>query len=151
MGGHLLTTTEIEASRAEVWRVLADFDRYPEWNPYIAEVSGGLEPGRRLRVTVPPVALSSRPRTFEPTVLDVEPDAGFRWVAVMRSPRIFRGEHYFRLESLGADRTRLVHGELFSGLIRPLHRISRYRSTKRGFELMNAALKRRVETPERAA
>ncbi|HEX8206195.1 MAG TPA: SRPBCC domain-containing protein [Solirubrobacteraceae bacterium] len=146
--GHLVTTIDIEAPAARVWHVLADFGRYPEWNPYIAGVGGELTAGSRLQVTVPPVALSSRPRTFCPTVLDVDPEAGFRWVAVIRSARVFRGEHYFRLESLGANRTRLVHGERFSGLILPLHRVSRYRSTRRGFERMNAALKRRVESAE---
>lgn len=140
----LLTTLDIEAPAARVWDILTDFPRYPDWNPYISRVEGELVPLRRLRVTTPPVL--ARPHSFRPTLLDVDPGAKFRWAYIILSPRLFRGEHFFALESVDPGSTRLVHGESFSGLLTPLYMILRYHSTKREFERMNARLKQRVES-----
>src|SRR5690349_17967051 len=59
------TAIEIEAGPREVWRVLTDFARYPEWNPFITRISGDLVDGGRLQVRiVPPGAgrMTFRPR-----------------------------------------------------------------------------------------
>lgn len=147
----LITTVEIDAPRARVWATLTDFPRYPEWNPYIRDLAGELVPGGRLTITLAPLLPAAKPRVFRPIVLDVQPGVEFRWVGVLHSPRTFRGEHYFRLESLPGRRSRLVQGEYFSGLFHRLHRVSRYYSTKRGFERMNAALKLHAERHATAA
>ncbi len=42
---HLHTEIQIEADPAEVWAVLTDFDRYPDWNPFLVDVRGDAEPG----------------------------------------------------------------------------------------------------------
>ena len=45
------TDVEIDASAERVWSVLADFDAYPEWNPFIrAIVSWMWPPGWRRRL-----------------------------------------------------------------------------------------------------
>ena len=44
------TAIEIDAPPCAVYDVLADFDRYPEWNPYHVRVRGGLEVGAPLEV-----------------------------------------------------------------------------------------------------
>ena len=31
---------EIAAPPTAVWAILMDFDRYPEWNPFIVKISG---------------------------------------------------------------------------------------------------------------
>lgn len=36
---------EIDASPAEVWAVLVDLSRYPDWNAFTTEVRSSLEPG----------------------------------------------------------------------------------------------------------
>ena len=43
---------EIEAPAAEVWRVLTNFARYPEWNPYAIRIEADvrLADGRSFRV-----------------------------------------------------------------------------------------------------
>jgi hypothetical protein len=141
----LLTSVEIGAPAHRVWEVLTDFRRYPQWNPYITRLHGDLAPAQRITVTTPPVW--RRPRTFRPRVTQLERGTEFRWEGIIGSPAVFRGEHFFVLEALGPGRTRLLHGEDFSGALVPLHALSRYRSTKRGFERMNHALKTRLETP----
>lgn len=84
--------------------------------------------------------------TFEPTVLVVEPGRELRWAGVVLGRWIFAGEHFFVLDQIGPDATRLVHGERFSGLLGPLiMRGPALDATKRGFAAMNDQLKRRAE------
>lgn len=139
----LLTSVDINAPRARVWEALTDFPRHREWNPYMLRLEGTLAVGERLTVTTPPLLRS--PHTFRPTVIGLEHGRAFRWVGVGIAPWLFRGEHFFRLEDIAPGRTRLLHGERFSGALIPGHALLRYGSTKRGFERMNAALRRHVE------
>ncbi|MGZ5382453.1 MAG: SRPBCC family protein [Acidimicrobiia bacterium] len=34
------TSIEIDAQPARVWEVLTGFERYPEWNPFVASLHG---------------------------------------------------------------------------------------------------------------
>jgi hypothetical protein len=138
----LVTEVAIEAPRPAVWDILADWARYGEWNPYVRAISGSMKVGALLSVTVsPPGGMS---RTFHPVVTRVEPNQAFAWAWAMWRPALFIGEHIFELEDQPDKRTRLVHREEFSGLLTPLHRLSRFEVTRRGFEAMNQALSRRA-------
>lgn len=83
--------------------------------------------------------------TFRPKVLVAEPNTELRWLGRLLIPGLFDGEHYFRLSSLGSNRTRLVHGERFSGVLVPFAKSSLESATRAGFEAMNKALKARAE------
>jgi hypothetical protein len=55
------------------------------------------------------------------------------------------GEHYFKVEPLeGGAASRLVHGEEFSGLLMAVAG-GMLRAAEKGFNNMNAELKKRVE------
>ena len=43
----LHTEIQVEANPAEVWAVLTDFEHYPDWNPFLVEVTGVPEEGER--------------------------------------------------------------------------------------------------------
>jgi len=133
----LAAVTEIDATPTEVWSVLTDFDRYPDWNPFIPSLVGRCEVGARLRVTLAPPA--GRPMTLRPVVLAAEPVHEFRWLGRLFVPRLFDGEHRFLLEPLGSDRTRLTQSETFRGLLVPFTaRV--LDKTGDGFGAMNRAL-----------
>jgi hypothetical protein len=140
------TEIDINAPVERVWQVLTDFASFPQWNPFIRAIKGDLKPGSRMDMTSQ--FFKSREMNFRSTVLRVEPNRELRWLGHFLLPHIFDGEHYFLLEPLETGRTRLVHDEIFSGLLVPFFSNRLSQETRRGFEEMNRALKARVEKGE---
>ena len=143
----LRSEIEIEASAERVWRVLTDFDAYPEWNPFIRRVSGRPEVEERLVVRMRPSG--TRGMTFRPTVMKVVPNRELRWLGHLLVPGIFDGQHIFEIEELERARVRFVQREVFKGLLVPLLARNLDRDTQRGFEEMNRALRERAETTDK--
>jgi hypothetical protein len=139
----LRTEIEIEASPEEVWNVLTDFPRYPEWNPFLVKMKGPLRAGERLEVTMS-LPDSNKEYVFRPRLLLCEAPRELRWLGHLWFKGLFDGEHFFRLNESGPGITRLVHGEDFSGLFLRLA-LGTVTEAGRGFAYMNQALKRRVE------
>jgi hypothetical protein len=137
------TEIDIAASPARVWSVLMDFPAHPAWNPFVRAISGTPRIGERLVVSIQPEG--GKGMTFKPRVLVADAHKEFRWLGHLLLPGIFDGEHFFQLQALAPDRTRLVHGERFSGLLVPLARASLEGPTRAGFVAMNHALKARAE------
>lgn len=138
------TDIRIDAPPREVWRVLTDFARFPEWNPLITRASGELREGATLEIFVR--VPDSTARTFRPRVLKVVPGRELVWLGTLAVPGLFNGEHRFRVEPDGDSRSRFLHGERFTGLLIPLlDAAGVIRKTERGYHMMNEALKRRVE------
>jgi hypothetical protein len=143
MTREITTHIEIDAPASVVWEILVDFERHPEWNPFIEEISGEAKEGSRLSLTVRPPG--GRAMSFEPTVLAAAEARELRWLGRVGLPRIFDGEHRFVLEPQGTARVRLVHAECFRGILVPLLWRSLESRTREGFEQMNRALKARAE------
>ena len=136
------TEVEIAAPATEVWRILTDFPRYQEWNPFITDIAGECTPGSALEVQLS--LPEGRDYTLRPRLLRCEADRELSWRGHLLFAGLFDGEHFFRLQEVGENRTRFVQGENFSGV---LVRFSGRTITRaaRGFVYMNQALKRRVE------
>jgi hypothetical protein len=142
MALHLKTKLDIDAAPEAVWAVLGDLPSYSEWNPFIRQARGTVAAGERLALELQPTR--GRAMRFRPTVRVAEPDRELRWVGRLLLPGLFDGEHRFTLEPV-AGGTRLVQEERFTGLLVPFLARSLRRGTLPGFELMNEALKQRVE------
>jgi hypothetical protein len=142
----IATAVDIDAPAIAIWRVLADFAAYPEWNPFIRRLEGEPVAGARIRVTVEPPG--RKPMAFHATVRVAQPGRELRWLGRVLIPRIFDGEHAFIIEERTIEeRTggcRLRHEETFRGLLVPAFG-AMLDDTERGFANLNAALKRRVE------
>ena len=61
---------------------------------------------------------------------------------------MFKGRHYFILEELPNGKTRLIHGEKFSGLLSGLIMNMIGKETLNNFQNMNDSLKNRLENRE---
>ena len=138
------TELEIDASADAVWAVLADFDRYGEWNPFIVKIRATPAPGTPVDFTG---LIGSRKVKIQARMVEAREPRGFWW----RGPRsralgrLFRGEHYFEIHPLEERRCRFVHGERFSGWVVPLLERWLERVIRPTYERVNVALKRRVE------
>ena len=138
---HLHTEIQIEADPAEVWAVLMDFDRYPDWNPFLVDVRGDAQPGERLRVTLSPPG--ARRITMRPTVTELVPGRVLEWWGHLGVRGIFDGRHRFEL-SASSTGTRFVQQETFTGLLVPLLSKSLDGATAAGFTRMNEGLRTRA-------
>jgi len=114
------TSTDIDASPAEIWAVLTDYDAYPEWNPTQDGLDGA-------------------------TVVASEAHELLRWQTTTGVIGIFDGERTFTLEPIDGGGTRFTQSELFRGVVVPFVGASLKDETAPGFHAMNAALRERVE------
>ena len=130
----------IAAPPETVWALLTDPAEHAGWNPMIRGVQGRFAPGERPRLTM--VTPQGSSMTFRPRILVADPGRELRWLGRLGLPRLFDGEHYFRLVP-EAGGTRLIHGERFRGLLLWVIDVHRFRP---GFEAANEGLKRRAES-----
>ncbi|GGF33244.1 SRPBCC domain-containing protein [Echinicola rosea] len=135
----ITTRIHIHARPEEVWEVLMETNKYPEWNPFVTSLSGEMAEGNRIKVKLPGM-------TFAPKILTIRPFSEFRWKGKLLLNGLFDGEHSFELHPYNNDTTLFVHAETFSGLLVPLFKKQLRTTTKDGFEAMNNALKERVES-----
>jgi hypothetical protein len=142
----LHTEIEINARAERVWQLLTDFDRYSQWNPFIRSISGKPEPNAKLEAFIQPSG--ARGTKLRPTVLKAEPGRELRWLVQWRIPGMFYGEHYFTIERIEGDKVRFVQNEEFRGLLVPLFLWKFGADIRRGFNAMNAALKKLAESTE---
>lgn len=136
------TRVHIRASASRVWSVLTDFERYPQWNPFVRAVSGDLREGEVLSVLVQPVGGSAM--RFAPQLKAVQPQKMLTWKGTLLFPGLFDGIHEFVIQPTD-DGVHLFHNERFSGCLVPVLRRILERGTRPGFVAMNEALRARCE------
>jgi len=129
----------IKAPPERVWALLTDPEAHAAWNPMLHAVEGRFTPGRRVRLIMR--TPSGGTMRFRPRVLVADPGRELRWLGRLGLPRLFDGEHYFRLIP-EAGGTRLIQGERFRGLLLWAMDVQQFRA---GFEGGNAALKAMAE------
>lgn len=137
------TEITINAPVEKVWQILTDFPAYPDWNPFIRRFDVAPKLGNRFSVTLQPHG--SKPMTFKPVCLNLEPNKEFRWLGKLFVSGLFDGEHVFQLEPLPDGKTRLIHKEYFRGILVPLLWNMLDTKTRYSFNRMNEALKERSE------
>ena len=138
----LHTEIEIQSTPENVWQVLTNLDKYPEWNPFIHHAIGTAKVGEKVDITF---KSGSKEMTLHCIVVKVEPNKEFRWKYHVALPILFNGEHSFIIEQLEENKIRFIDREIFNGLLVPSQAKDIDTNTKQGFESMDKALKVRVE------
>jgi hypothetical protein len=136
----LYTEIDINAPPETVWRILTDFNRYPDWNPFIRSVSGNIEEGKRINVTL--TTKNGRDMGFKPMVMKFSRNSEFRWLGKIPG---FHGEHVFEIKTIGRNRVKFVQREEFTGFLTLIMGNKIVKDTRPGFQKMNRALKMLAE------
>ena len=137
------TNINIKASKAEIWALLADFNSYETWNPFIVSAKGSAKKGDSIEIIIKPP--HSKSTAFRPKLLVVDENREIRWLGTFLLPGLFDGEHYFKIIPNSDGTVNLIQGEFFRGVLAYLFMSSILEDTRAGFILMNEALKIGVE------
>ena len=140
---HINTAIVIDASLSEVWKVLGDPARFPEWNPLIKKFGGDIR--RRGQIHVELDIPGAGIRTYNAMLLGYQIEHEFIWEYDLPIPRLFTGKHKLIIDPVPGGRVRLRHEEEFRGLLVGPLTASYLEKKRRGFDAMNRALKNRVE------
>jgi hypothetical protein len=136
----LTTEIEINASPQRVWKILTDFDKYEQWNPFIHRIVGQAKEGSKIQIRIE--TPGGKNRKYEPTVTRVEESRELRWLG---KSFLLNGEHIFLIERLQPEHVRFVNREIFDGLLTSFFGRRTDEDIRAGFEEMNKALKERAE------
>jgi len=139
----LRTEIEINTTPDRVWKILTDFDKYEQWNPFINKIVGQAKEGEKIEIHIE--TPGGKNRKYEPTLTKVEQGRELRWLGKSSLPGFLNGEHIFAIEQLGQERVRFVQREVFDGLLASLFGKSLDTDVRQGLEEMNRALKERAE------
>ena len=144
---NLVTTLELktevvfDAPKEKVWEVLTDTDKYAEWNPFIISVQGEMVQGGQITNVM---VNEGKETTFTPIITVLDEYKSLEWLGSGLAG-MFKGNHYFKLLEYEEGKTKMIHGENFSGLLSGLIIQIIGKDTHANFELMNEAMKKRVE------
>jgi hypothetical protein len=137
------TEIEINTSPERVWKILIDFDKYEQWNPFIHKIIGEPKEGAKIEIHIE--TPGGKNRKYGPTLTKVDEGRELRWLGKSSLPGFLNGEHIFAIEQLEPKRIRFVQSEVFDGLLTSLFGKSLDTDVRLGLEEMNRALKERAE------
>ncbi len=136
MAKTIKTEIIIQATPEKVWTILTDFEKYPQWNPFVTSVKGQVEQGNKIQIRIEPPNGSGM--TFKPTVITKNENRELRWSGKFLFSGLFDGEHKFELIENGNGTVTFVQSEKFTGILVGLFNPQK---TQQGFMEMNKKLK----------
>lgn len=137
------TRIEIDAPAERVWSILADLDRYADWNPFTVRIETDFVVGHPI---VLHVSFDGRkPRRQVEILRRWAPGEALCWGMTIGPAWFFRAERVQRVEPLGSDRCRYISEDAFAGLFSPVVELLFGGKVQRGFDALAAALRSRAE------
>ena len=132
----------IAAPPEQVWRVLVDFERYPEWNPFTPKLEAELTPGAPVVITV---NLGGKQVVQREEMVEAVAPERLVWKTTYGGPLLLRAQRVQRLEPLEDGGTRYVSEDIMHGPLVPFVHLVHGRSLAEGFQAMADALAARCD------
>ncbi len=103
-------STRIAASPDDIWAILTDAPRYPEWDPGAERIDGEIAPGKKVTACIK----ANPGRGFPAEVTEFVPGKRMTWSSGMPLG-LFRGVRTFTLSPREDGTTEFTLKEVFSG------------------------------------
>ncbi|MCE9598860.1 MAG: SRPBCC domain-containing protein [Spirochaetia bacterium] len=132
------TEIQINASPAEVWKVISDAPRFPEWNPVHVKIDGEFKEGSAIKIHLKQP--DGKITAFGATVYHLVPESLLNQGG--GTPGVFTFNHTFRLEPSNGG-TRFTHTEEFRGIGLVFFNMD---WVEAAYVRVNEALKARIES-----
>ena len=142
----ITTEIEISAPPEKVWAIIADVNKWQDWSPIINKSSGSVSEGSKLNITMKGKVEGEDGPQYSPTITKLDRPKFFRWRDYMLTGFLFTNDKIFELEASSSG-TRLIHKELFKGLLAPLFCDHMETGVPPMLNAMNKALKELAEKP----
>jgi hypothetical protein len=137
----------VQAPAETIWAVIAEIERWSDWNPLYPKAEGTVRIGSPLTLEL---ALPDRkPQTIRPVVIDWIPNEQIHW-RLKALGGLVQTTRFLEIEKLTETGCIFANGELFAGPLGDLAVRSLGRAVRRGFVAMGEAVKRRAEAAWRA-
>jgi hypothetical protein len=132
----------IRAPAEAIWEVIADVERWSEWNPLYPRATGVIRIGAPLELDV---ALPGQAtRAIRPVIKDWVPNEQLHWRLSMVGGLV-KSTRYIEIERLVDNACIFSNGELFEGLLGPTIARRMRGVFRQGFAAMGEAVKSRAE------
>ena len=134
------TETIIDAPLDRVRELLADTSLYPQWHTLFPQVSGPMEVGAAIEVTV---ALPEiKPFTVRATIREYNAGVRLCWRYAYRLPGLFSWTYGYAIEEVEGGRVKLVQDSAYGGLLAPLYHLGMKKPLQIGLVELNKAVRR---------
>ncbi|HVH18202.1 MAG TPA: SRPBCC domain-containing protein [Myxococcota bacterium] len=135
---------EIDAPAERVWQVIADLDRYAEWNRFVVSCRSSLEVGAPIDMRVRVFPFFAQPQ--RETIFEHEPGRRLCYGLPAHASGALESRRCHEVEALGPARARYVSRFQLSGWLAPVIRLLLGRRLAAGFTAMSDGIQRRAES-----
>lgn len=134
---------EIDAPVERVWRILKDFDRYADWNPFSPRVETTLRIGDPIHLHV---RLLGKRLVHRVETVTRNERYTLGWEMKLLARFLLHAERVQTLVAIDESRTRYATEDCFTGWLRPLVLALFGRAVQRGFSDCALGLKKASES-----
>ena len=138
------TDIEILAPPSKVWPILTDINKWQDWSPIIKESRGEASVGSELTIAMIGKEEGEDGPIYNPIITELNEPKQLRWRAHMLTDFIFTNYKVLELEETSSG-TRLIHKEMFKGLLAPIFCGQMEEGVPPMLNAMNRALKEIAE------
>lgn len=130
----------IDAPFDRVRELLADTGLYPQWHPLFPLVTGKMEVGEQIEVTV---ALPEiKDFKVQATIREYSDGRSLCWRYRYRLPGLFSWTYRYEIKVLERERVKFVQDSVYAGLLAPLYHLGMKSGLQRGIAELNKAVQR---------